>query len=123
MWQTYTMLTDLEAVFRSLKSEMGLRPVYHHKEDRADGHLFITVLAYQAVQLLRQKLKVEGIDASWRKLREILSVQQRVTATFKQRDGRTLHVRKSTVAEPKLKRLYDILKLTAVPAGARKHIN
>ena len=65
LWQTYTLLTDLEAVFRSLKSELGLRPVYHHKEDRADGHLFITVLAYQAVQVLRRKLKLQGINASW----------------------------------------------------------
>lgn len=32
LWKTYTMLTDLEAVFRSLKSELGLRPIYHHKE-------------------------------------------------------------------------------------------
>ncbi len=32
LWKTYTMLTDLEAVFRSLKSELGMRPVYHHKE-------------------------------------------------------------------------------------------
>ncbi|SEM84625.1 Transposase, partial [Syntrophus gentianae] len=52
LWHTYTMLTDLEAVFRSLKSELGLRPVFHSKEERADGHLFITVLAYQAVQVL-----------------------------------------------------------------------
>lgn len=46
------MLTDMESVFRSLKSELGMRPVYHHKEDRSDGHPFITVLAYQAVQEL-----------------------------------------------------------------------
>jgi transposase len=65
LWRTYIMLTDLEAVFRSLKSELGLRPVYHHKENRADGHLFITVLAYQAVQALRQKLKLQGINESW----------------------------------------------------------
>jgi hypothetical protein len=38
LWRTYMMLTDLEAVFRSLKSELGLRPVFHHKEDRAEGH-------------------------------------------------------------------------------------
>ena len=37
LWRTYTMLTDLESVFRSLKSELGLRPVYHSKEERADG--------------------------------------------------------------------------------------
>jgi transposase len=123
LWRTYTMLTDLEAVFRSLKSELGLRPVYHHKEERTEGHLFITVLAYQAVQALRQKLKTEGIVDSWTTLRETFSVQQRVTATFKQRDGRTLHVRKATVAEPKLKRLYGALGLSAAPGGLQKLIN
>ncbi|HAK59390.1 MAG TPA: IS1634 family transposase [Nitrospiraceae bacterium] len=123
LWRTYTMLTDLEAVFRSLKSELGLRPIYHHKEERADGHLFITVLAYQAVQVLRQKLKTQGIVDSWATLRQTFSVQQRVTATFKQRDGRTLHVRKATVAEPKLKRLYDALDLSTSPGGVQKLIN
>ena len=38
------MLTDLEAVFRSLKSELGLRPIFHQKQHRSNGHLFITVL-------------------------------------------------------------------------------
>ena len=52
LWRTYTMLTDLESVFRSLKSELGLRPVFHQKEERSDGHLFISVLAYQCVQVL-----------------------------------------------------------------------
>jgi transposase len=123
LWRTYTMLTDLEAVFRSLKSELGLRPVYHHKEERAEGHLFITVLAYQAVQALRQQLKAHGICESWYTLRETLSVQQRVTATFKQRDGRTLHVRKATVAEANLQKLYDTLGLSAAPGGVQKLIN
>lgn len=123
LWQTYTQLTDLEAVFRSLKSELGLRPVYHHKEDRADGHLLITVLAYQAVQVLRRKLKLQGINAGWTALREIFSGQQRVTATFTQKDGRTLHVRKTTVAEPKLRNLYDALSLSATPVGTKKLVS
>jgi transposase len=123
LWRTYTMLTDLEAVFRSLKSELGLRPIYHHKEERAEGHLFITVLAYQAVQVLRQQLKAHGIHESWSTLRQTLSVQQRVTATFKQRDGRTLHVRKATVAEANLKKLYDTLDLPAAPGGVQKLVN
>jgi transposase len=123
LWQTYTMLTDLEAVFRSLKSELGLRPIYHHKEDRAEGHLFITVLAYQAVQVLRRKLKNHDINESWTILKRTFSRQQRVTATFKQKDGRTLNVRKTTVAEPKLRRLYDALGLSASPVGVRKMVN
>ncbi len=38
---TYTMLTDLEAVFRSFESELGMRPVYHQKTERVEGHIFI----------------------------------------------------------------------------------
>jgi hypothetical protein len=102
LWHTYTTLTDLEAVFRGLKSELGLRPVYHHTEDRTEGHLFITVLAYQLVQAIRRKLEATGETMSWHRLRKILSVQRRITATFQQRDGHTMHVRKATVAEPAL---------------------
>ena len=121
LWHTYMMLTDLEAVFRGLKSELGLRPVFHQKDDRTEGHLFITVLAYQMVQAIRRKLAAQGEHLSWTGLREILAVQQRVTATFRQRDGRTLHVRKSTVAEPALRKLYDALAIEAAPGGVQKH--
>lgn len=70
LWQTCIQPTDRPgAVFRSLKPELGLRPICHHKEDRADGHLFITVLAYQAIQILRRKLKLQGVNARWTSLR------------------------------------------------------
>ena len=120
LWHTYTMLTDLEAVFRGLKSELGLRPVYHHKAERTEGHLFITVLAYQLVQAIRRKLEAAGETMSWTRLREILSVQRRVTATFQQRDGHTMHVRKATIAEPALQRLYEALGIDASPGGVQK---
>jgi transposase len=122
LWQTYTMLTDLEAVFRGLKSELGLRPVFHHNERRTEGHLFITVLAYQLVQAIRLRLKPSGQTLSWTGLREILAVQQRVTATFRQRDGRTLHVRKATAAEPELRRIYATLGVSASPGGVQKYV-
>jgi len=122
LWHTYILLTDLEAVFRSLKSELGLRPVFHSKEERAEGHLFITVLAYQAVQVLRHRLKEHGIHRSWASLRNIFSVQQRITATFKQQDGRTLHVRKAPIPDVNLKELYDALGITASPGGVRKFV-
>jgi transposase len=120
LWHSYTMLTDLEAVFRGLKSDLGLHPVFHHNETRTEGHLFITVLAYQLVQAIRHKLKTAGQTMSWSRLREILSVQQRITATFRQRDGRTLHVRKPTVAEPALRAIYDALDIDPAPGRVRK---
>ncbi|MCO6440042.1 MAG: transposase, partial [Nitrococcus mobilis] len=122
MWRTYIMLTDLEAVFRSLKSELGLRPIFHHKEERAEGHLFITVLAYQFVQLIRHRLAAHGIRERWSTLRDTLAGQCRVTATFNRGDGRTLHVRKTTRPEPDQARIYQALGADPAPGGVQKTI-
>ncbi|CAK0781279.1 transposase [Gammaproteobacteria bacterium] len=122
LWRTYIMLTDLEAVFRSLKSELGLRPVFHHKETRSDGHLFITVLAYQFAQILRHRLHEHGITGSWNSLRKTLSKQQRITAVFRRADGRTLHVRKTSRAEPAHLEIYRALGVNPSPGNTMKMI-
>ena len=120
LWRTYFTLTDIEAVFRSLKSELGLRPIYHHKPIRAEGHLFISVIAYQLVQVLRRRLRQTGQCARWTTLRRTLEGQQRITATFRQADGRTLHVRKATRAEPSQQAIYEALGIDHAPGGVRK---
>ena len=122
LWRTYVTLTDIEAVFRSLKSELGLRPIFHHKPIRAEGHLFITVIAYQLVQVIRRRLRQHGERAGWDTLRRILEGQQRITATFRRADGRTLHVRKATRAEPPQHAIYDALGVDPEPGGIRKTI-
>lgn len=122
LWRTYIMLTDLEAVFRRLKSELGLRPVYHRKEERVDGHLFITVLAYQFVQIIRKHLQAHGIHGRWSTLRGILGVQRRITASFRRADGRSLHVRKATRPETELAEIYQALNLNPLPGGVQKTI-
>ena len=73
-------------------------------------------------KLLRKELKNCNQSSSWSRLRDVLSVQQRVTATFKRRDGWTLHIRKSTVAETELQGLYDILNISSTPVGIKKMI-
>ncbi len=122
LWRTYFTLTDIEAVFRSLKSELGLRPIYHHKPIRAEGHLFITVIAYQLVQVIRQRLRQAGQGASWTTVRRILEGQQRITATFQRADGATLHVRKATRAEPRQLAIYEALGIDPAPGGTRKTV-
>lgn len=115
LWRTYTMLTDLEAVFRSLKSELGLRPVFHHKPQRVSAHLFISVLAYHLVHSIRFQLKADDIDQSWNGLRRALSGQERVTIELKRKDGATVHVRRSSRPEPRQQRIYDALGIATRP--------
>ena len=122
LWRTYITLTDLEAVFRSLKSELGLRPIYHHKAVRTEGHLFITVLAYQLVQVIRRRLRQHGQSESWTLLRRILNGQQRITATFRRADDCALHVRKATVAETAQREIYQALGISESPGGIQKAV-
>ena len=122
LWRTYTMLTDLEAVFRSLKSELGLRPVFHHKTDRVSAHLFISVLAYHLVHTIRFQLKACGIHLSWEGLRRELAGQDRITVVLKRSDGKTLHIRKTTRAEPRQQVIYDALGLSERPGKTEKTI-
>jgi transposase len=122
LWRTYTMLTDLEAVFRCLKSELGLRPVFHHQTDRVSGHLFISVLAYHFVHTIRFQLKACGIHFSWEGLRRELEGQDRVTVELKRADGKMLHLRKATRPEPRQQIIYDALDLTDRPGKTEKTI-
>lgn len=111
LWKTYTSLTDLEAVFRSLKSELGLRPIYHQKQSRVDGHLFITLLAYSIIHSIRYRLKAKGVHDSWDTIRNTMRPQIRVTTTLQCQDGRTVHIRKSSQPGERQKILMDALRL------------
>ena len=87
LWHTYVTLTEIEAVFRSLKSELGLRPIYHHKEKRIDAHLFLTLVAYALVHTIRHQLKKEGIHDSWETIRKNLSTLMRSTLSLPTKEG------------------------------------
>jgi len=116
------MLTNLEAVFRALKSDLGLRPVHHKIERRVEGHLFISVLAYYAVHTIRLQLKAKAIDDSWETIRNTLASQVRITATLQRRDGRVVHVRKSSRPEPRQQEIHAALNLPANPGGSHQAI-
>ena len=118
LWRTYSMLTQLESVFRGLKTEPGLRPVYHQIERHIAGHLFISVLAFHFVHTIRLQRMAHGVHESWQKLRQTLKSQQRITtSTLNRRDGHVVHVRKATRAEPHQQHINVILGLTAIPGG------
>ena len=122
LWHTYTLLTDLEAVFRSLKSELGMRPVYHQKTQRVEGHIFITLLAYNLVHQIRLKLKAKGINDSWETIRTTLSTQMRTTVSLRGGEGELIHLRKSSYPSAEQQVLMQALELTWNPGNTQKTI-
>ena len=122
IWDIYTMLTDIEDAFRCMKSELGLRPIYHQKEARCDGHIFITVIAYHLLHTIRFKLRQRGVRFCWATIRKQLSTQVRITTTMKREDNIVIHIRKSSKAEPPHQVIYDALNLAHQPGRIVKTI-
>jgi transposase len=109
IWRLYTMLNRVEAAFRSLKTELGVRPVYHQLGERTMGHLFISVLAYHLLICIEQKLAECGDHRSWATIRKMLSTHQRSTVVMTGADGRIYHIRVSGNPESVHQEIYRIL--------------
>ncbi len=88
--RTYWKLSDIVATFRSLKSELGLRPVYHRLDKRIRSHLLIAALAYHPAHLIRSRLKSEGINLSRASVRERMCSWIRITTTLRRTDGKLI---------------------------------
>lgn len=120
MWKIYTMLTDLEAAFRSLKSELGMRPVFHQKEKRIDGHIFISILAYHLLHTIRYQLKQCDIHQSWQTIRTLLKTHCRITSTLQIKDGRTVKIRKTSSPDVNQQLIYNALGIDTHPVKTSK---
>ena len=57
LWELYLQLTQIEAAFKMLKSELGLRPIYHQLENRVEAHILVAFLAYALSVTLKQRLQ------------------------------------------------------------------
>ena len=122
LWQLYNTLRGVEDAFRFMKSSLGLRPVYHQKERRVDGHLWITVMAYHLIQNCLYQLNKQGIHHQWETLRKIMMSRVRVTTQAKTEDGKVLYHRSTTKAEGEQKEIYRALKMSSQILKAHKTI-
>ncbi len=121
-WSIYINLTQVESSFKSMKSELGIRPIHHQKERRVDAHLFITLLAYHVSHSIRYRLQKHGIKHSWETIRNILSGHVRVTTTMKGEDDQAIHIRKNSRSSSGQKKIYNALEIWKLPGKVIKTI-
>lgn len=122
LWQLYNVLRSVEDAFRFMKSSLGLRPVYHQKEHRVDGHLWITILAYHLIQHCRYQLAQNGINYLWQTIRNIMITRVRVTLRGKTPEGKMLYHRSTTKAEGEQIDIYKALGLSSSILRSHKTI-
>ena len=114
IWSLYTTLTQVEDAFRSLKSDLGVRPVFHQTADRTRAHLFVSVLAYFLLSHIEGLLRDAGDTRSWRILRETLETYTRVTVTGSDPHiGYRYEIRDFVTPEPSHQKIFKLLEASS----------
>jgi len=111
LWMRYVQLTQIEAAFRSLKSELGIRPIYHQKEDRIDAHIFVAFLAYCLQVTLKNRLAAYAPGLTPLAVLEKLSTIQMIDVCIPTSDRRWLILPRYTQPDRDLQLLLHHLHL------------
>jgi len=112
LWARYVQVTQIEAVLRSLKSELGIRPIYHQLEHRVDAHIFIAFLAYCLQVTLKHRVMEHASRLTPAAVLEKLAAIQLIDVTIPTHDGRRLALPRYTQPELDLQLLLLQLRLT-----------
>ena len=112
LWTRYVQLTQIESVFRSLKSELSIRPIRHQLEHRADAHVLIAFLAYSLQVTLKNRLMMYAPGLTPAAVFEKLATIQMVEVWIPMVDGRWLVLPRYTQPEKDVQALLNQIRIT-----------
>ena len=111
LWGWYMQLVQVEEAFKTLKSDLALRPIHHQVEERVEAHIFVAFLAYCLTMTLRMKLRRLAPGLTPRAVLKSLSAIQMVDVHVPTSDGRVLVLPRYTEAEVEQEMILEKLKL------------
>src|SRR6266568_2507900 len=111
LWDRYVQLTQIEAAFKCLKSDLGIRPIYHQLEHRVDAHILIAFLAYCLQVTLKNRLWLHAPGLTPTAVMEKLATIQIIDVWIPTVDGRWLILPRYTQPEKDTEILLQKLKL------------
>lgn len=121
LWRWYMQLTQAEAAFRTAKSDLGLRPIYHRKQDRVGAHLLVCFLALALWRTLEQWMQGKGLGSCARQLIKQVASIKSVDVVLPVKRGAVqteLRLRVISTPEPATAQLLAHLGLR-LPKGSR----
>lgn len=111
LWERYVQLAQIEAAFKAMKSELGLRPLYHQLGHRVEAHILVAFLAYCLLVTLKNRLQVLAPGLTPKAVLEKLATIQMLDVWLPTTDGRWLVMPRFTQPEADQAILLHKLKL------------
>jgi hypothetical protein len=121
-WAIYNTIREIEATFRTLKTDLDLRPVYHKTDEAAMAHLHLGLLAYWVVNTIRYQLKQKSINNEWRDIVRIMNSQKIVTTTMENEYDQQIIIRQCSEPTDQANKIYTALKYKPQPFSRRKSV-
>ena len=109
--RTYWQLGEIEHSFRTMKSDLGFRPIYHSKDEQIEAHLFLSILAFHVVHLVRSKLGAKQIHKSWATLKVKLNEHLRVTSVLPQNKTHAILLKQDQDLKPFQRQIFQAMGL------------
>ena len=122
VWQFYNTIREIESTFRTLKTDLDLRPIYHQKDESTMAHLHLGLLAYWLVNTIRYQLKKEGIHSGWKEIVRTMNTQKAVTTLAQNIYDEVIMIRRCSEQNPQVRRIYDALKYKYTPFVKQKSV-
>lgn len=111
----YNMTRDVESVFRCLKTDLDIRPIYHQKDKYIESHIWLGVMAYQVVNYIRKNLKDYNINYSWSTIiKKMRSMQTSIVSVNNDKDEK-LFIKLCTRPNTTHKKIFEALKFKSRP--------
>jgi hypothetical protein len=121
-WTIYNIIREIEATFRTLKTDLDLRPIYHKKDDASMAHLHLGLLAYWVVNTIRYQLKQKGIKNEWRDIVRIMNTQKIVTTTMENEYDQQIIIRQCSEPAQEVIKIYTALQYKSKPFTRKKSV-
>jgi transposase len=122
IWNIYNTIREIESSFRTLKTDLDLRPIYHKSDAGTMAHLHLGLLAYWIVNTVRCKLKPHGINSNWQEIVRIGNTQKIITTHGTNKAGSVIGVRKCSEAGEQLRTIQSLLLIKPKPFAKRKSV-
>jgi transposase len=122
LWKAYRTLGEIESTFRTLKSDLDLRPIFHQKELNIEAHLNLAVLSYFIVSFIRYRLKQSKLKHCWREIVRIMKTQKCNLSSIINKLGQKIILKNCTRASLKAKKIYDAMNYKSIPFYSRSII-
>lgn len=122
IWKIYNTIREIEATFRTLKSELNMRPVFHQKDINCEAHIYGSLLAYMVVNTIRHQLKAKGINSEWSNIVRVMSTQKVVTTKMHTRTGRIIYLKRCSEPVARVREIYHALNYKDRPFWEKKSV-